>query len=242
MSGPKPDYDRDGITLYHGDCREILPTLAAGSVNAIVTDPPYGTRIEGDGYGRRQLYAGQRHIEGDESLEAMRGMLAEAPRILRPNSWVAAFCSPKNHAEASAVCLAAGLRIIGEAVWDKQRPGLGGGIRYQHEIILLCGHGEPVGKAALFSVLRGLVDRSKRFDGHPHEKPLSVICDLVRYCSEVGDTVLDPFLGSGTTLVACRKTGRRGIGIESDTRYIPDCLRRLEAAETPLLSGLEAAP
>lgn len=237
MSGPSPVYDRDGITVYHGDCLAILPTLAAGSVNAIVTDPPYGIEVGQDGYGRRQNYGGVgRFIENDSDLSALDSALIGSPRILPRNSWLALFCSPKRHSEAAALVVARGFPVLGEVVWDKAAPGLGGGIRYQHETILLCGHGKPSGLAPLFSVIRSFVPREGKHRRHPHEKPTEVMGALIRYCSRPGDTILDPFAGSGSTLVAAAKAGRRAIGIESDERWIPSIIRRLEAAKTPLFN------
>jgi DNA modification methylase len=78
---------------------------------------------------------------------------------------------------------------------------------------------------------------------HPHQKPVALMVWLMDYLGLPADALIcDPYAGSGTTGVACLKSGRRCILIERDERYIPVIIKRLEAAETPLLSAIEAAP
>jgi adenine-specific DNA-methyltransferase len=226
------------ITILQGDCLELLPTFGEGSVDCVVTDPPYGTQVDRDGYGRRQNYGDiGRFIANDSDLSAIEGMLGLIPAVLKPHSWVAVFCSPKRHGKAAGLLERCGFPVAGEVIWDKASPGLGGGIRYQHETILLAKHGNPTGKSSLFSVIRAHLSRADKHKRHPHEKPVEVMRRLVQYCCPEGGMVLDPFAGSGSTLVACRKTGRRGIGIELDPAYISIIKRRIEDAETPLFSG-----
>lgn len=218
------------IDLRLGDCLDILPTLADGSVDAIVTDPPYGTDAPRDGYGRRSLGGPTKRIAGDSSLETLRLALMHAPRLLRPRGFAVVFCSPKRHAEAAAVVVGCGLHVFGEIVWDKKCPGLGGGIRYQHETILLCGESKPRGRSPIFSVLRHAAPRAKRV--HPHEKPVGLMAALVGYASSPMDVVLDPFMGSGASGLACQDAGRRFIGIESDPTHFATAERRIALART----------
>lgn len=230
----------EDVRLIHGDCLEVMPTLEAGSIDAIVTDPPYGTQVDRDGYGRRhQVKDIGRFIVNDSDLSAFDGMLSHAGRVLARDGWVAAFCSPKRHREAAEILANRGLPVVGEVIWDKATPGLGGGIRYQHETILLAKKGNAAGRSSLLSVLRYFAVRNKSNDRHPHEKPVGLMTDIVAYCARPGDVVLDPFAGSGSTLVACLKTGRRGIGIELDPKYIEPANRRIEEARSPLFEVVE---
>ena len=226
----------DDIRVIHGDCLDVLPTLEAGSVDAIVTDPPYGTEAPKDGYGRR---VGKQFIQGDADLSLVEAMLSHAPRLLKPGGWLAFFCSPKRRFDVESLCRVAAVPVRGEVVWDKKTPGLGGGIRYQHETILLC-CGDS-GRDSLFSVISEFCER-ERHGKHPHQKPLRLIASLVRYCSRPGELILDPFAGSGTTPIACRKSGRRCLAVESDARWIPVINRRLADAATPLFDAFPASP
>lgn len=226
------------VEIIEGDCRTVMAAMKPGSVDAIVTDPPFGTEAAKDGYGRRFYGGVGRFIAGDADLDAFDGMLVEASRVLATNAWVVVFCSPKRHAETAHILESRGFPVAGEAVWDKASPGLGGGIRYQHETILLCKRGEIAGRNSMFSVLRCHLSRENKHLRHPHEKPVPVLTELVRYCSTKGQIVLDPFAGSGSTLVACLKTGRRGIGIELDAGYCEIARRRVSEAATPLFEAI----
>ncbi len=227
----KPYFERDGVTIYHGDARDVLPTLA--QVDAVVTDPPYGTDVPRDGYGRRQIWHGDQHIVGDSDLSAFSDALMLIRPLLVRNAWILSFCSPKRRADMERVFSAVASNVMGEVVWDKMQPGLGGGIRYQHESILLASFGQPSGRCGLSSVIRAIAPRGEH--GHPHEKPLALMNWLIRYASEDESVVLDPFMGSGSTLRAAMNLGRRAIGIEIEERYCEIAARRLDQ----LTLGLE---
>ena len=197
--------------------------MEARSVGAFVTDPPYGTRGERDGYGRRQILHGMQHIAGDGDLTAMAFAVSESKRLLVQDGWLVVFCSPKMHSKATAACEESNFEIRGEVIWDKLRPGLGGGIRYQHETILLCHLGKAQGRSSMFSVIRSLSGGGL----HPHEKPIDVMTQLIRYASRSSEIVVDPFCGSGSTLVAAKLMGHRAVGIEIEERYCEIAAKRL---------------
>lgn len=218
--------------LLQGDARR--PLLADESVDCVVTDPPYGTRVDRDGYGRRQLWEGKRHVAGDDSLETMRFGMSQAYAALKPNSWAAVFCSPKLHRQSIEACEAAGFRHAGEFVWDKKAPGLGGGIRYQHENILLMAKGRPSGKASVPSVLRFFNRDANSATAHASKKPEALYRVLIRYCCPEGGIVFDPFAGSGTAVLAGVAIGRRVIGAELVDSEIENARRRLERPHAPV--------
>lgn len=203
-------------TLYHGDCREILRSLVG--VDGVCTDPPYGIEDIVGGYGR----SGET-IANDRTLDVCMEALQAACRIAPAALW-AVFYSPRVRREFMEK-LPPELHDLGEIIWDKKAPGMGRGVRYQHETIALFYTGDPkkpVGDT--FSVLRDY----RSAETHPHQKPDGLIrrlCELVG-----GKLTLDPFMGSGTCGVACARLGRSFVGIELDAKHFDTACRRIEAA------------
>tara|TARA_R110000851_G_scaffold103318_1_gene220252 strand:+ start:979 stop:1668 length:690 start_codon:yes stop_codon:yes gene_type:complete len=198
-------------TLYLGDCLEVMPTL--GKVDAVVTDPPYGTEEIVRGYRR----GGVDTIKNDKDFTVSEAMLNEAQRVLH-DAWIISFFSGKRPKEIIA-CLD---DIYEVAVWDKLQMGLGGDFRSQTELIALARVGKPAPLGKGSTVFRFTRDAS----GHPHQKPLLLMVSLVGLLK---GTILDPFMGSGTTGVACAKLGRKFIGIEMEEKYFDIACKRIEA-------------
>lgn len=192
------------VRLIHGDCLQALSTLEAKSIDAAVTDPPYGTE-DGDGYGRRQNHHPEGRMGAVIANDCDLSCLASSWPFIRRCGVVAVFRSPRNPV---AFCIATNNEEFAELVWDKMQPGLGNPVRYQHECIAVFG--KPTGETPVFSVLRSL----RVGELHPHEKPMAIVIRLCRFVASTGKTILDPYMGSGTTAVACIRTGRKFIGIE----------------------------
>ena len=110
----------------------------------------------------------------------------------------------------------------GQIIWDKKAPGMGGALRYQHENIALFGKELPFKKA--FSVYSYFRDASE----HPHQKPIQVLMQLLTILD--AELILDPFMGSGTTGVACVKKGKKFVGIELDAKHFDTACKRIETA------------
>lgn len=216
----KPYYEEDGITIYHGDCREILPQLP--KVDLVLTDPPYGTQLMCGGYGRAQNWGSiRRRIIGDSDLSSIEGAAPLLFYALCEDSWLITFCSSRRMLEHGAIFTQAGFSFYGEIIWDKGAPGLGYTIRYSHESALVFRKGEPEKEeAAILSIIREPAEH----DAHPHEKPVKVCKAILLLSSGI---VLDPFMGSGTTLRAAKDLGRRAIGIEIEEKYCEIAANRL---------------
>jgi DNA modification methylase len=221
----KPYYEQGGIALYHGDCRAVLAELPEGSVDAIVTDPPYGIDHSSN-YGAS--WEGTR-IANDHDT-ALRDWIIDWAEV-RCIPW-ACFGSWKAPRPPQS---------RGILIWDKG-PAFGMGDlsfpwKMSWEEIYVGGPGWR-GKRDE-GVLRGhmVVSWESRGRKHPHQKPVSLINRLLSKLPE-DMVILDPFAGTGTTLVACIKAGRCGIGIETDPQYLPVIEHRLRAAETPLFAPL----
>lgn len=226
-----PYFEDGSVSIYHGDCREVLPWLGL-SCAAVVTDPPYGTESLGGGYGRRQLADPEGRnghtIENDHDLSALAKALPAITAALIQGGWMVTFAAARRRWEAESLLVAAGLNLYGEIVWDKGAPGLGYTIRYSHEGAIVAVRGEArAPQRPLLSVLR--IPREERaMNGrHPHEKPTALMVHLVEFASAPGGLVLDPFCGSGSTLVAAKALGRKAIGIEVDERWCESAVGRL---------------
>jgi site-specific DNA-methyltransferase (adenine-specific) len=221
----------DDVRVIHGDCLAVLPTLDAGSIDAIVTDPPWGIGYRsGHNSSRRGGWA--RWVK-DENFAPIAG--DDAP--FDPSPWLG---FPRV-ALIGANCFAGRLPDSrGWVVWDKL-DGLAPASGSDCELIWTNAD-KP---ARLFRHLwRGLIRKGPEnvVNGaklHPHQKPVALMQFLLDYLEvPAGGLVLDPFAGSGSTLVACIKSGRRAVGIEIDERYIPIINRRLRDAATPFFAGL----
>lgn len=231
----KPFFERDGVALYHGDCREILPSLGAKSVDLVLTDPPY--EVEAHTLQRRgSRGAGARIVVKPLGFAAMDeatrcAVSAQLGRVAR--RWVLTFCQVEAAPTWRVAQEAGGLVYKRTCLWIKpdgqpqltgDRPGMG------YETILAMhsrgrsrwnGGGE-----------HGVWTVSKRCGNganvHPTEKPLALMGRLVLLFSDQGDLVLDPFAGSGSTLVAARENGRRAIGIEREEKFCEIAASRLD--------------
>ena len=197
-------------TLYLGDCREILPTLA--KVDAVVTDPPYGINHR-TSYGaswENTAIAG----DADTSLR---------DQVLRPFPEVASFGTWKTPPIANA---------RGCLIFDKG-PAFGMGdlaFPWKPSFELIYVRGQHWSGRRDEGVLRGHIQVSWETQGrvHPHQKPVSLLCALIDKTDAA--TILDPFMGSGTTGAACANMDRKFIGIEIEPKYFDIACERIEAA------------
>lgn len=202
----KPYYEHAGIRIFHGDCRDILPGVEA---DATVTDPPYGTGEKRSEGGR--LSSGGRIIKSRQEWDVWDPSWIElCPKPL------AAFVPPKRLGEISSM----GARLL---VWDRGSGVVLKGIspRYTFERVGLLGRVPDTREADLFK------HRGNIKTAHPHGKPEAVMRWLVRVVSTEADAILDPFMGSGTTLRAAKDLGRKAIGIELEERYCEIAAKRL---------------
>ncbi len=236
----KPYYDHAGITIYHGDCREILPSLPP--VDLVLTDPPYsekthkGARSASD-YGPK---GGTVSINFD-SCDA--SFIRDTFSLLKVNRWCISFLDWR-HALPLEIDPPIGLEFIRLGVWTKLNP-----------MPQLTGDRPSTGWEAI-AIFH--VPGKKKWNGgsgpalwmhgtsrfgyfgpsnHPTEKPLELIKKLITQFSDDEETILDPFMGSGTTLRAAKDLGRKAIGIEIEERYAEIAAKRMEQEVLPLSYG-----
>lgn len=228
--------------LILGDCREALATLADETVDMIWTDPPYGhSNHDGDFNSRLNEHRG---IEGqpiandgaDDMRVVVDAMLTHAARVLRADCCCCCCCcggGPRpTFAWVAERMDRAGLSFFHSVIWDKVNPGLGWRYRRQHEMVMVA-HRDG-GKLLWADQNRAVpniysqMPPRERF--HPNEKPLAMVRHFIELHSQAGQTVLDPFMGSGTTGVAALEVGRKFIGIELDPKHFETAVTRITEA------------
>lgn len=211
----QPYYEHNGITIYHGDCRDVLPNLSA---DILVTDPPYGLAHSSNRtsalYGAVDAYYGDGSIANDQDTTLRDFVLQWAGT--RP---ALVFGSWKVQRPANVRAL---------LIWDKgEASGMGDlSIPWKpsHEEIYVIGSGFQGRRTT--GVLRAYVPARISFGRlHPNEKPVSLMKMLLQKCPD--GVVVDPFMGSGSTLRAAKDLGRRAIGIDLEERYCDLAARRL---------------
>lgn len=237
-----------------GDNREVLPTIPDRGVDHVITDPPYdehthaksraGSRKEPlrDGNGRmskcaisREVDFGFAHITTDE----MEGLADHVERVCK--RWSLTFCNVEASQLWAGAMRSAGLEYCRTGAWIKigatpqftgDRPGVG------FEAVTIChpkgrkrwnGGGHPAVWSHLTCIERGGQARGNNSRVHPTQKPLDLMLELVSLFTDPGDIILDPFCGSGTTLVAALRLGRRAIGIEREAKWADLSRERCEA-------------
>ena len=216
----KPYYEEPGITIYHGDCREILPML--DKVDLILTDPPYGA------------IGGSKAIGGNGFVRANEYDL----------SWD---MKPINHADLDLIISKGINQIIfgvnyfwdyfdctnSLIIWDKKCQN-GWHDTFSDGEIAYSSYGK---KLTIYRQLWvGALKSGETFKrSHPTEKPPELMRWILgTYITEPVETILDPFMGSGTTLRAAKDLGRKAIGIEIEEKYCEIAVKRLRQEVLPL--------
>jgi DNA modification methylase len=210
-------------TLYLGDCLEILPTI--GRVDAVVTDPPYG-------------------IDENDRKIASRGKLA-APKDYGAVNWDKAPCSPEQVA-AMRACSRWQIIFGGNyfelppsscwLVWDKQNGD------NDFADCELAWTNMPRAVRRVYWRWNGMIRKGDDVREHPTQKPVGVMGWCLTQLPDGVASICDPFMGSGTTGVACAKAGLRFFGIEREPKYFDIACRRIEEAYRQPRLFAEPAP
>ena len=217
----KPYYEHAGITIYHGDCREILPTLP--KCDLLLTDPPYGVNL-GDHLGaadsrRDHVLVKGRYASYEDTFENLLEIVVPAVEMaLRVVTRGIVFCAGQHIGEFPKPNVIGGIYFPaaqGRNAWGFASLGTA----------LFYGPGCRVELGSKATVFSSTAAAEK--NGHPCPKPINAMKYFVNLGSEDGDTVIDPFMGSGTTLVAAKNLGRKAIGIEIEERYCEIAAKRL---------------
>ncbi|MCK4997122.1 site-specific DNA-methyltransferase [Candidatus Pacearchaeota archaeon] len=182
-------------------------------IDLIVTDPPYGDNV---GYGWNN-----KTIINNENPLINCTALVEMYRVLKLNSSLYLFTNWKHYPFLTEfISRYTKFKIRHLVVWEKHNFGLGWAFRHQYELILVLEKGKPKYNLKNFSDVQTASHINHNKSNHPHQKPVDLLMKMIEHSSKVGDLVLDPFAGSGSTGKACEKLDRKWIGIELDEKWI----------------------
>lgn len=259
----EPYYQNEdaGVTLYCGDCLTVLPALESGSVDMIWTDPPFGhgnmdddlqaARVRDNVKGaRKQRTAPIANDAGEAFDRVIVGFLDEAARILNKSDCCCCCCmaggGPNVTFARVAEMVDERLAFFQAIVWDKSARGNGMGWRYRRNYEFVMVAHRKGGKLlwaddtlAVPNIVRHMPVQNRI---HPNEKPVAMVEDFIQWHTSGGDLVVDPFTGSGTTAIACIRTGRRFIGIELSEIWCDAAVDRIEGElSQPRLPFVEPA-
>jgi modification methylase len=257
--------------IIAGDCIEQMRNLPAGSVDLIFADPPYNLQLGGDLFRPEggRVDAVDNDWDRFDSLAAYdsftRAWLSEARRVLKDDGAIWVIGSYHNIFRVGAALQDLDFWILNDIVWRKSNPMPNfRGTRFTnaHETLLWCSRSQESRYTFNYRAMKALNDdlqmrsdwvlpicsgseRLKGGDGHkahPTQKPESLLYRVLLACTQPGDTVLDPFFGTGTTGAVAKRLGRHWIGIEREADYIEAARARI-AATLPLdESAMETIP
>lgn len=227
------------IDLRHGDCLEIMKQIPDKSIDLVVTDPPYKLVAGGctkggmanSGIFSRNKRAVKRGTVFDCNEVSFSEWLPEIFRVLKHSAHCYIMINGRNLFHLQQECNKAGFKYQNLLVWDKRHLTPNKWYMNQCEFILMLRKGKAknihnMGTSTLFSI-PSIVGRKK----HPTEKPVELLQILIENSSETEDIVLDPFMGAGSTGVACVNIGRNFIGIELDKQYFDIAEKRINEAQ-----------
>lgn len=240
MTLPKPYYhdERAGITIYNADCRDVLPHLP--QFDLVLTDPPYGIGFQS---ARPTESRKKEKIKGDgldEYLELIKWLFPAIKNILNDGGIVCCCCCGGGGTPSLAYAwieIKEHLNLENVLIWDKGFVGMGWRYRFQWEAVLIASKGER-------KTWNGGNNRSNIIEfqkvipqagDHPTPKPESLMRQLILDNSNAKEFVLDPFMGSGTTLRAAKDLGRKAVGVEISERYCEIAARRLQQEVLPFV-------
>lgn len=210
-------------TIINGDCIAAMNDLAAESVDFILTDPPYITRYR-DRAGRT--------VANDDNSRWLKPAFAGMSRVLKDGGFCISFYGWNKIDLFMAAWREAGLRPVGHIVFRKRYASSVGIMAHHHESAYILAKGRVENPDKPIPDVLDWTYTGNRL--HPTQKPVGILKPLIETFTCPGDTVLDPFCGSGSTLVAARETGRDFIGIELDARHHRTACQRLGEGSAPI--------
>lgn len=248
-----PYYEQSGATIYHGNCVEVLESVAP-FVDHTMTDPPYARDVylrmrapdskEGSGTIKRLKKSSGLVKMAAGDIGCVDDLIAPVSKLLGvlTKRWAIVFSDVESCHLWRTALVASSMTYIRTGAWVKpdampqmsgDRPAVG------FEPCTIA-HGVSPKRwngGGHQAVWTHYISKGSERPDHPCPKPESLMLELVRLFSDAGESILDPFMGSGTTLVAAKRLGRRSIGIEVEEKYCEIAAKRLAQEALPLELG-----
>lgn len=217
-----------------GDCLKLMKELPDNSIDLIVTDPPYLMSYKTN-YRINKPHKFCTEIAGDDDEELIKNYIAECYRIMKNDTAMYMFCN-SNKVDFFKIELEKYFTIKNMIIWVKNNWTAGDlkcAYGKQYEIMFLVNKGRCEIRGKRLTDVWEFNRVAGKSQLHQNEKPIKLIKQCIEKHSDEGDIVFDGFMGSGTTAVACVKTGRHYIGCELDPEYYDIACKRLDEVESP---------
>lgn len=203
-------------TVLHGDCIEVMANLPEASVEFILTDPPYLCNYR-DSQGRT--------VANDNDPRWLEPAFAEAFRVLKDDAFCVSFYGWHEADRFITAWRKAGFRLAGHVMFPKRYASSSRYLAARHEAAYVLTKGRPPLPAEPLPDVLPWAYTGNRL--HPTQKPLAALTPLIQAFCPAGGLVLDPFCGSGSTLVAAQALGRDWLGIEMEASHHKTAMKRL---------------
>ena len=221
----------DKCWLMQGNCLELMRNIPDGSVDLVLTDPPY--LCDYWRHDHRNRFSNK--IANDQNNSVNEGMirnyLQECYRIMKDNTAIYCFCNYKKIDFFKQQIETAGFNLKNIVIWDKQRNGMGDPsttFGYSYEFIIFASKGQPKIRGKRISDVWQFPRVSPKDQVHQNQKPTDLLKQAIEKSSDPGSVVFDGFMGSGSTGVACMITDRKFIGIELESDYFDISRQRIQ--------------
>jgi len=224
------------MQLFNDDCLKVLPTIPDKSIDLIVTDPPYKMTPRGNTGTTGGMLLKDINKKGkvfDNNEINISEWLPECFRILKESSHIYVMTNHINLYEYLNTIKDTGFHFVKSLIWNKRNKIMSPYYMSQFEYILFCrkGSAKKINNCGTSDII-DIPNKKQKKDGknlHDTEKPIELMKILIENSSIENDTILDPFMGIGSTALACKNANRKFIGIEIDKEYFDIAKQRIES-------------
>jgi DNA modification methylase len=219
VTGILPFYDSGGITVFQGDCLSLMPKFTSDTFDMVLTDSPYLVGYTG------RWDSVQKQITGDTDPSWLRPAFSEIWRVMKADTFCVAFYGWPHADTFLGLWKEIGFRPVSHLAFVKRQWGLGRFTRGTHETAFLLAKGRPPIPQSPISDVIDWQREPAAF--HPNQKPVAALAPLLATYAPLDGLILDPFMGSGSTLRAAKDLGLKAVGIEIEETYCRKAVKRM---------------